>query len=174
MIEVRRFSTLMLTALALSACSNADAAPEAEASATASAGTTASASAASAELPTVLVYKSPGCGCCEGWIEHLEAAGFTVDARDVRDLMTIKVDGGVPTAMSSCHTALVDGYVVEGHVPADQIKRLLAERPAVAGIAVPGMPTGSPGMEGPNPQPYQVWSFTHDGQGAVFADIDPR
>lgn len=126
------------------------------------------------ELPTVLVYKTPTCGCCNGWIEHLEAAGFTVDARDVRDIMTVKRDAGVPTPMSSCHTAIVDGYVVEGHVPAEHVERLLAERPEVVGIAVPGMPVGSPGMEGPNAQPYQVLSFTADGQAAVFADVDPR
>jgi hypothetical protein len=174
MIDVRRFSTVMLTAFALGACADADAAPERPTSASGAGEAMASASASTADLPTILVYKSPTCGCCNGWVEHLEAAGFTVDARDVRDLMTIKVDGGVPTSMSSCHTALVDGYVVEGHVPAEQVKRLLDERPDVAGIAVPGMPIGSPGMEGPNPQPYQVWSFTHDGQAAVFADVDPR
>lgn len=126
------------------------------------------------ELPTVLVYKSPTCGCCNGWVEHLEAAGFTVDARDVRDLMSVKRDAGVPTPMSSCHTAIVGGYVVEGHVPAEQVERLLHEQPEVEGIAVPGMPIGSPGMEGPNAAPYQVLSFTRDGQAAVFAEVDPR
>jgi hypothetical protein len=127
----------------------------------------------SSDLPTVLVYKTPTCGCCNGWIEHLRAAGFTVDARNTTDLMTIKMDAGVPTPMMSCHTALVDGYVVEGHVPAEQLKRLLAERPDLAGIAVPGMPAGSPGMESSNPQPYQVLSFDNEGNAAVFADIDP-
>lgn len=126
------------------------------------------------ELPTVLVYKTPTCGCCNGWIEHLEAAGFTVDARDTRDLMVIKRDAGVPTQLSSCHTAIVDGYIVEGHIPAEHVMSLLADRPDVAGIAVPGMPIGSPGMEGPNPQPYQVYSFTRDGQAAVYAEVDPR
>lgn len=128
----------------------------------------------SQELPTVLVYKTATCGCCNGWIEHLEAAGFTVDARDTRDLMVVKRDAGVPTQFSSCHTAIVDGYVVEGHIPAEHVKSLLADRPDVAGIAVPGMPIGSPGMEGPNPQPYQVYSFTRDGQAAVYAEVDPR
>lgn len=127
----------------------------------------------SSDLPTVLVYKTPTCGCCNGWIEHLRAAGFTVDARNTTDLMTVKMDAGVPTAMMSCHTALVDGYVVEGHVPADEIKRLLTERPDLAGIAVPGMPAGSPGMESSNPQPYQVLSFDNEGNAAVFAEIDP-
>jgi hypothetical protein len=160
-MTLRRIFSLLLVAVAASACTDADAAPQADVQ-------------PNADLPTVLVYKSATCGCCKGWIAHLEAEGFTVDARDVRDLMTVKRDGGVPPAMSSCHTAIVDGYVVEGHVPADQVKRLLVERPDIAGIAAPGMPIGSPGMEGANAQPYQVLSFTHDGQAAVFADIDPR
>lgn len=158
-----------------SACTNASAGEDTDGAvdAVASAEPTAAPSA-DQELPTVLVYKTPTCGCCNGWIEHLEAEGFTVDARDVRDIMSIKVDAGVPTSMSSCHTALVDGYVVEGHVPAEHIKRLISEDPDIAGIAVPGMPVGSPGMEGPNAQPYQILSFTRDGQAAVYADVDPR
>ena len=128
---------------------------------------------ASSDLPSVLVYKTATCGCCNGWIEHLRAAGFTVDARNTTDLMTINIDAGVPTPMLSCHTALVDGYVVEGHVPAEQLKRLLTERPDLVGIAVPGMPAGSPGMESRNPQPYQVLSFDSQGNTAVFAEIDP-
>lgn len=158
---MRRLALIALAVLAPSACADADAAPQAEVQ-------------PDPDLPTVLVYKSPTCGCCNGWVEHMEAAGFTVDARDVRDVMAVKRDGGVPPQMSSCHTAIIDGYVVEGHVPAEQVKRLLDERPEVAGIAVPGMPIGSPGMEGPNAQPYQVLSFSHDGQPAVYADVDPR
>jgi len=127
-----------------------------------------------AELPPVVVYKTPSCGCCNGWVEHLREAGFDVEARDVRDLMSVKIDAGVPTDLTSCHTALIDGYVVEGHIPADVVKRLLAERPAVAGIAVPGMPIGSPGMEGPNPEAYTVQAFTADGDRATFAEVDPR
>ncbi len=129
---------------------------------------------ASSDLPSVLVYKTATCGCCNGWIEHLRAAGFTVDARDTRDLMSIKVDAGVPTAMTSCHTSLVDGYVVEGHVPAEQLKRLLAERPDLVGIAAPGMPAGSPGMDMPNAPSYQVLSFDNEGNVAVYAEIDPN
>jgi hypothetical protein len=163
MIELRRLVSVVLLGVAAGACGQADAAPRAAADVE-----------GDQELPTVLVYKSPTCGCCNGWVEHLQAAGFTVDARDVRDLMAVKRDGGVPAAMSSCHTAIVGGYVVEGHVPAEQVKRLLAEQPAVAGIAVPGMPIGSPGMEGPNPKPYEVYAFTHDGQADVFATVDPR
>jgi len=126
------------------------------------------------ELPTVLVYKTEGCGCCNGWVEHLQAAGFQVDARNVDDLMSIKRDAGVPADLSSCHTALVDGYVVEGHVPADVVKRMLAERPQVAGITVPGMPVGSPGMEGPDPRPYEVQAFDRQGGRSVYAEVDPR
>ena len=165
-----RLFALPLVALVSLACGDANAANEAAASPEASA----MASTVGQELPTVLVYKTPTCGCCNGWVDHLREAGFTVDARNVTDLMSIKRDGGVPPQMSSCHTAIIDGYVVEGHVPAEQIKRLLAERPEVAGIAGPGMPIGSPGMEGPNAQPYEVLSFTHDGQAAVFAEVDPR
>ena len=128
----------------------------------------------SQDMPTIMVYKTPSCGCCNGWVEHLREAGFAVETRDVRDLMSVKLDAGVPTAMSSCHTAIVDGYVVEGHVPAEHVARLIEERPAVAGIAVPGMPIGSPGMEGPNPEPYQVLAFGLDGSATVFADVDPR
>jgi hypothetical protein len=129
------------------------------------------------QLPSMIIYKTATCGCCQGWVEHMRAAGFALDVRDLPgnvELMGVKVDAGVPGQVASCHTALVDGYVVEGHVPAEQVKRLLAERPAVAGIGVPGMPVGSPGMEGPNPQPYQVVSWDHDGSAAVFAEISPR
>ncbi|HUF76914.1 MAG TPA: DUF411 domain-containing protein [Longimicrobiales bacterium] len=164
-----RFSIFAALTLA-AACGNADAAPEAT-------GGTLAATATEQGLPTVLVYKTATCGCCAGWVEHMRQAGFTVDARDLpnnTELMRVKVDAGVPGAMTTCHTALVDGYVVEGHVPPDQIKRLLAERPEVAGIAVPGMPIGSPGMEGPGAQPYQVFSFDRQGGSAVFAEVDPR
>ncbi|MCH1571539.1 MAG: DUF411 domain-containing protein [Longimicrobiales bacterium] len=162
---MRRFFVVALFSITAAACSSADAALD---------GAMAQATTVDPDLPTVLVYKSPTCGCCNGWVEHMEAAGFVVDARNTTDLMTVKRDGGVPPQLSSCHTAIIDGYVVEGHIPAEQVKRLLAERPDVAGIAVPGMPTGSPGMEGANAQPYQVFSFSHSGDAAVFADVDPR
>jgi hypothetical protein len=125
-------------------------------------------------LPTIVVYKTEACGCCNGWVDHLRAADFTVDARDVVDLMSIKRDAGVSAAHASCHTALVDGYVVEGHVPAEQIRRLLAERPRVAGLAVPGMPVTSPGMEGPGAKPYDVIAFDRQGASTVYATVDPR
>lgn len=116
----------------------------------------------------VTVYKSATCGCCSLWIDHLRANGFDVKAVDVDDVRPIMAEHGVPVALGSCHTATVDGYVVEGHVPADVIHRMLEERPAIAGIAVPGMPIGSPGMEGPNPQPYNVVAFDRAGNMTVY------
>ena len=117
----------------------------------------------------VVVYKSPTCGCCNGWVDHLRANGFEVQTHDVSDVVTYKERHGVPARLGSCHTALVDGYVIEGHVPAADIMRLLSEqRPDVVGLAVPGMPSGSPGMSGP-PQPYQVISFDRAGKEEVFA-----
>ena len=168
---MRRLFSLPTLAL-LAACGSADAAPDAPAAAAAL-----TQSSADQQLPSMIVYKTATCGCCRGWVDHMRQAGFAVDARDLPgnvELMGIKVDAGVPGEMATCHTALIDGYVVEGHVPADQVKRLLAERPAIAGIGAPGMPMGSPGMEGPNPQPYQVLSWGHDGSRGVFAEITPR
>ncbi len=125
-------------------------------------------------LPKALVYKTPSCGCCNLWVDHLREAGFEVDARNLNDLIPVKIDAGVPPRMSSCHTALIDGYVVEGHIPAEHVKRLLEERPDVVGIAVPGMPIGSPGMEGIGARPYQVLSWDRQGNVEVYAEVDPR
>jgi hypothetical protein len=116
----------------------------------------------------VTVYKSPTCGCCSKWVEHLRANGFTVTAVDVADMGEVKANLGISAPLVACHTAVVDGYVIEGHVPAQAIQRLLNERPQVAGLAVPGMPMGSPGMEGPNPQHYDVLTFDSAGQTTVF------
>lgn|SRR5690606_12724544 len=117
----------------------------------------------------ITVYKSSTCQCCELWIRHMRRAGFDVTGTNVLDLSAIKTEHGVPVALASCHTTLVDGFVVEGHVPADLVKRLLEERPAVAGLAVPGMPIGSPGMEGVGRQAYEVLTFTSDGETALYA-----
>jgi len=117
----------------------------------------------------VEVYKSPTCGCCGKWIDYLEANGFRVEATDVPDVAPLKAKYGVPEGMDSCHTALVEGYVVEGHVPVADIQRLLTERPEIDGIAVPGMPMGSPGMEGPRPVRYDVVTFDAGAKGEVFA-----
>lgn len=117
----------------------------------------------------VTVYKSPTCGCCKAWVKHLEENGFSVKAHDVNNVTPFKVKHGVTPELASCHTAVVDGYVIEGHVPAADIKRLLKERPAVKGLAVPEMPMGSPGMEGPRKDPYKVLSFDAEGKVRVFA-----
>lgn len=118
--------------------------------------------------PVVTVYKTPTCGCCTKWIDHLEAHGFEVVAHDLNDLSAIKAEHGVTRGLSSCHTAVVDGYVVEGHVPADVIQRLLRERPEVAGVSVPGMPMGSPGMEGPYTERYDIIAFDRDGRTSIY------
>jgi hypothetical protein len=117
----------------------------------------------------MVVYKSPTCGCCAAWVDHIEANGFRVEVRDTANLAPIKARHGVPGKLESCHTALVDGYVVEGHVPADLIVRMLRERPDAAGLAVPGMPMGSPGMEGPYKDRYDVLTFRRDGSTQVYA-----
>jgi hypothetical protein len=120
--------------------------------------------------PAVTVYKSPTCGCCSKWIDHMKSNGFDVKALDVEDVNLVKKTYGVPPALGSCHTSLVGGYIVEGHVPADAVSRLLRERPAVAGIAVPGMPVGSPGMEVPGGRrdPYSIVSFDKTGKHTVY------
>ena len=129
--------------------------------------------AAWAENAKVTVYKSPTCGCCTKWMDHLEENDFDVDFRDMRDVSPIKRANGVPPGMSSCHTALVGGYFIEGHVPAEDLKRLLKERPEIAGLTVPGMPIGSPGMEGPNPERYRVFAVGRDGKLSTFATHGP-
>ena len=112
----------------------------------------------------LVVYKSPTCGCCTAWVDYLREEGFTAEVVDVDDLAPVKQRHGVPQRLGSCHTAVVDGYVVEGHVPADDIRRLLAERPDVAGISAPGMPQQSPGMYSRVPKGYDVVSFARDGR----------
>ena len=124
-------------------------------------------------LPVVEVYKSPTCGCCGDWIKHLEANGFKVKAINVDDMGPMRARLGMPAKYGSCHTAKVGGYLVEGHVPAREIKRLLSEKPQAIGIAVPGMPIGSPGMDGPvykgMQMPYDVVLVARDGGAKVYA-----
>jgi hypothetical protein len=116
------------------------------------------------------VYKTPTCGCCGKWVEHVKAAGFAPEVQDLPTLTAVKQSTGVPASLQSCHTAVVDGYVIEGHVPSDVIQQLLKEKPKVAGIAVPGMPIGSPGMEqGSRKDPYDVVAFTAGGATSVYA-----
>jgi hypothetical protein len=124
---------------------------------------------AAARADTVVVYKTPTCGCCTKWVDHIEAAGFAVETHDLNDLTATKQQLGVPVGRTSCHTATVRGYTIEGHVPADVIARLIAEQPpGVRGLAVPGMPMGSPGMEGLIKQDYDVLAFDEHGNVEVF------
>ncbi|OFZ96511.1 MAG: hypothetical protein A2Z64_10500 [Betaproteobacteria bacterium RIFCSPLOWO2_02_67_12] len=116
----------------------------------------------------VTVYKSPTCGCCGDWVKHLRANGFRLEVHDLGDVSPIRRRYGVPGKLASCHTAVVAGYAIEGHVPAADIKRLLRERPKVIGLAVPGMVIGSPGMEQGAPQPYETLAFDERGY-RVFA-----
>ena len=117
----------------------------------------------------ITVYKSPTCNCCNSWVNHLRNAGFAVTAENSVNMDSIKISAGVPHMLQSCHTALVDGYVIEGHVPANDIIRLLHDRPQVTGLAVPGMPMGSPGMEGAYSDRYDVLLFDSEGRTQVYA-----
>jgi hypothetical protein len=127
--------------------------------------------ASAAAAPAVIVNKTPTCGCCGVWVEHLKKAGFAVQVHDIENLSPIKERLGVPFGMGSCHTAEVGGYFIEGHVPADDIKRLLSEKPAAKGLTVPGMPAGSPGMEVPSGRVdrYDVLLVDKEGKTSVFA-----
>ncbi len=122
-------------------------------------------------VTSVTVYKTPTCGCCKKWVTHLEESGFTVKVTDLEDLSEIKQQFGVPQNLRSCHTAVVNGYVVEGHVPADVVEKMLTEKPDIAGISVPGMPIGSPGMEveGREADRYDILAFNKAGQSKVYA-----
>lgn len=117
-----------------------------------------------APTPVIRVHKDPNCGCCSGWLDHLEAAGFGVAVQEAANLREIRKRLGVPDDLAACHTAEAGGYVIEGHVPAAAIQRLLKERPVATGVAVPGMPVGSPGMEGGTPERYAVVLFGPDGR----------
>lgn len=114
------------------------------------------------------VYKSESCGCCKGWVEHMAADGFELEVVNTDNLAPIKADAGLRPGLASCHTALVEGYVIEGHVPAADVRRLLEQRPAVKGLTIPGMPQSAPGMDVPG-TPYEVLSFDENGQTAVFS-----
>lgn len=121
-------------------------------------------------MPRVDVFKSPTCGCCGAWVDHLRSAGFDVHVTEVSDTATARLRLGMPEAYASCHTATVGGYVIEGHVPAAEVKRLLAARPAMLGLAVPGMPPSSPGMDVPGRRdPYAVLLIDRLGRSSVYA-----
>jgi hypothetical protein len=129
------------------------------------------AGAVRAAQPLIEVYKSATCGCCKQWVEHVRTNGFTVNEHDVANPSDYREKFGVPQDLGSCHTGLVAGYAIEGHVPAQDIKRLLAERPKAKGLAVPGMPLGSPGMDGPRQDPYDVMLIHADGKHKVFRHV---
>lgn len=183
-VMIRTLVLSLLSTLALAACTGEGAAPSTPPPAPSAAGAEpvrqtapagslpATASAATdvdAARPVVTVYKSPTCGCCTAWAEHMREAGFPVETVDVGDMSAVKRRYGIPPGLQSCHTAVVDGYAIEGHVPAEDVKRLLAEAPEAGGLAVPGMPIGSPGMEqGDTVEPYEVL-LVDDGQATVFA-----
>ena len=124
--------------------------------------------------PHLTVYKSPTCGCCGKWVEYMQANGFTAAVTNMPDVTPVKTKHGLPPRLASCHTTLVGGYVIEGHVPAEDIRRLLKEKPAILGLAAPGMPAGSPGMDIPNSPPYDVVSFDKEGRTRVFANHRPK
>lgn len=123
---------------------------------------------AHAAAPMIDVYKSEFCGCCVEWVKHLKANGFTVNSKNVDNPSDYREKGGIPNALGSCHTAMVGGYAIEGHVPASEIKRLLKDKPAAKGLAVPAMPLGSPGMEGPRKDPFDVLLVQANGRTAVY------
>lgn len=177
MTYLSRTIAVLLPLALVSACSRAESRTEAEGPVppatpvvAASAAGAASATGVTAPpgSPVAIVYKSPTCGCCAKWVDHMRESGFQVEVRDTVDVMPVKIRHKLPVHLASCHTAMIGGYVVEGHVPADVVRRLLAERPAVTGIAVPGMPMGSPGMEGFRKDPYDVIAYRRDGTTQVY------
>ena len=125
--------------------------------------------AAGVQTALVEVHAAPGCGCCAGWEEYLESHGYTVESTEERDLADFKAARGIPAEAQSCHTAVIDGYTVEGHVPAEAIEDLLTDRPDIDGIALPGMPSGSPGMPGEKLAPFEVLAID-DGTTTVFGE----
>jgi hypothetical protein len=124
-----------------------------------------------AEKEMITIHKDPTCGCCSGWVEHLQKGGFGTKVMDTMDLDTLKKRLGVPDDLAACHTAEIAGYIIEGHVPVAALKRFLAERPNASGLAVPGMPMGAPGMEGGRPEKYDVILFSPDGQRTYMSFI---
>lgn len=130
--------------------------------------------AAWAAAPVIDVYKSSTCGCCKEWVKHLEKAGFTVRTHEVDNPSDYREKFGIPQRFGSCHTGVVNGYALEGHVPAADIRRLLAQKPKAKGLAVPGMTMGSPGMEGPRQDPYDVYLVQQDGNATVYSHYGPK
>jgi len=126
------------------------------------------------EKQVIMVHKDPTCGCCSGWVQHLQNAGFVTTVLDTSDIDAVKKRLGVPDDLAACHTAEVAGYVIEGHAPAATLKLFLTEKPNATGLAVPGMPVGSPGMEGGKPEKYDVVLFGPDGRRTYVSFIGER
>jgi len=126
----------------------------------------------SKSLPRIVVYKSASCGCCDKWVSYLKENGFIVETHTTNEMETIKSQYGIAPKLQSCHTSLIGGYVIEGHVPVEAILKLLDEKPEIKGIAVPGMPNGSPGMEGGYKEAYTVYAYTENGDSKEFMKID--
>jgi hypothetical protein len=129
---------------------------------------------AAAEEPVITVHRDPSCGCCSGWVQHLQKSGFVTNVLETRDLDAVKTRLGVPDDLAACHTAQLAGYLIEGHVPAEALRRLLAEKPSATGLAVPGMPIGSPGMEGGTPEKYDVVLFGSSGRRTYMTFVGER
>jgi hypothetical protein len=130
---------------------------------------------AAAAKPHMIVYKSPTCGCCAKWVDYVQANGFTAAVTNMPDVTPVKIAHKLPPRLASCHTTLINGYVIEGHVPVEDVRRLLKQKPAnVAGLAAPGMPAGSPGMDVPGSPPYDVLAFDKSGATSVYATHRPK
>jgi hypothetical protein len=165
-------ATILAAVFAVNACAKeeaqsavaGDAAP-----ASVSAASSGTAVVASADMPEVTVYKDPNCGCCANWVDHMKASGFKVKTVDTSDVQSVKQKYNIGSELQSCHTAIIGDYAIEGHVPADVIVKFLNEKPQVAGLAVPGMPAGSPGMEGATKERYDVLTFDRAGRTTVYA-----
>lgn len=160
-LVVAGVGTAMITRIAASDASNSSSADK----------TMVASPESSQGMPRVTLYKNPTCACCAEWAEHMRANGFRVDVREGANLAEVREQVGVPFRLGSCHTAVVDGYAIEGHVPADLVRKLLADRPEIRGLAVPGMPPGVPGMPDPGPgrAPYDILAFRADGSTQVYA-----
>jgi hypothetical protein len=131
--------------------------------------TFAGAATAKAALPAITTFRNPGCGCCEAWVDAMREAGFNVTMQDDEDLAARAKKLAIPEDLLGCHVAVVGDYILSGHVPPEDVQRMLAESPAIIGLAVPGMPVGSPGMEGSPVEPYKVIAFAADGTQSVYA-----
>ena len=181
LLTLRHAAIVLMTCIGALACAEQDTPPAAAVTEPAAATEPQSVGPAEAEpavdetqaatWPRLVVHKSPTCGCCGLWVEHMQDAGFPVEVRDTHALHAVKEQLGVPYGKGSCHTAQVDGYLVEGHVPAEDVKRLLTERPDARGLVLPGMPLGSPGMETPDGRTdaYTVELVANDGTTTAFA-----